>query len=505
MKARPQLSHGSAFAALALALLFGACTLTSGAFDPPLVERTELVPDASASAPVCATDEECGSGRVCVAAGCVAVEVSDPGPSDAGVAAPCVGSDCTSELPLPLAPTCDDGLSNGDEVGVDCGGSCAGCPTGATCAASAGCESGVCGDAGTCQAPSCEDGVVNADESDRDCGGSCERDCGPGGGCRVDGDCEAGLFCPAVTRACVPVSCGDGVQNGAEVLVDCGGGCAGCPDGSACGAAGDCASGACSAGVCQVPSCDDGATNQGETDIDCGGSCGGCPDGRGCVAGRDCASGVCVAGACATPSCNDGVVNQNETDVDCGGGCFRNCAIGDGCANGGDCQTGVCGAAGCGPGPGTCCQAPTCTDGVDNGSETAVDCGNAACGPCPVGAPCTADAQCALAFCQQGQCRDPGTCVDGAQNGREVGVDCGGGDCPVCGDLSACNQDADCSNNNCDARGICISCGDGVQDGAETGVDCGGTDPACRRCNFGERCGSNDDCNFLLCLAGVCG
>ena len=52
--------------------------------------------------------------------------------------------------------------------------------------------------------------------------------------------------------------------------------------------------------------------------------------------------------------------------------------------------------------------APTCTDGVQNGNETGVDCGGPDCPPC---AP---------------------SCTDGIQNGNETGVDCGGPDCAPC-------------------------------------------------------------------------
>lgn len=51
---------------------------------------------------------------------------------------------------------------------------------------------------------------------------------------------------------------------------------------------------------------------------------------------------------------------------------------------------------------------PTCSDGIQNGDETGVDCGGscpASCGP---------------------------TCSDGIQNGDETGVDCGGSSCPPC-------------------------------------------------------------------------
>ncbi|MBK9734071.1 MAG: T9SS type A sorting domain-containing protein [Saprospiraceae bacterium] len=72
---------------------------------------------------------------------------------------------------------------------------------------------------------------------------------------------------------------------------------------------------------------------------------------------------------------------------------------------------------------------PTCSDGIQNGSETGVDCGGT-CVACP-------------------------SCSDGLQNGTETGVDCGG---------------------SCAA---CPTCTDGTQNGSETGVDCGGSCPPC--------------------------
>ena len=73
--------------------------------------------------------------------------------------------------------------------------------------------------------------------------------------------------------------------------------------------------------------------------------------------------------------------------------------------------------------------APNCADGIQNGTETGVDCGGS-CFPCP-------------------------TCNDGIRNGDETGIDCGGS-CPPC-----------------------TTCTDGIQNGNETGVDCGGSCPAC--------------------------
>jgi hypothetical protein len=125
-------------------------------------------------------------------------------------------------------------------------------------------------------APTCDDGIQNGDETGVDCGGP---------------DCPA---CP---------TCDDGIQNGNETGVDCGG-----PDCSAC------------------PTCNDGIQNGGETGVDCG--------------GPDCS---------ACPTCDDGIQNGSETDVDCGGP--------------------------------DCPACPTCFDGIQNGDETGVDCGGS-CAPC---------------------------------------------------------------------------------------------------------------------------
>jgi hypothetical protein len=306
--------------------------------------------------------------------------------------------------------------------------------------------------------PTCEDEIRNQDEADTDCGGSCALSCSVGQRCAGDSDCVAGTFCPPERGRCQSVSCADGVRNGSEILADCGGGeCAGCVDGTVCRAAVDCLSGVC------------GADNR-----------------------------------CAAPSCGDAVKNQDELDVDCGGVCLGACEAGRVCAQGPDCQSGVCLARGCAEGIATCCQAPSCTDGVRNGDEPVVDCGNLACGRCAIGRLCTANPQCESGLCQLGRCATPATCNDGVRNGTETGPDCGGDRCPRCRDLLTCAADADCINNNCDARGICISCGDTVQNGTETAPDCGGSDPFCRRCLPGEGCQTNTDCQNMFCLGGVC-
>ncbi|MBM4292844.1 MAG: hypothetical protein FJ138_16695, partial [Deltaproteobacteria bacterium] len=106
---------------------------------------------------------------------------------------------CNSQGPVCAALWCGDGVQNGDETGVDCGGACGRpCADGGLCRQDADCESGVCAD-GACAAPSCADGVQNGDELGVDCGGRHGDDpaqqCDPCAAtpeqrCRVGADCS---------------------------------------------------------------------------------------------------------------------------------------------------------------------------------------------------------------------------------------------------------------------------------------------------------------------------
>ena len=238
---------------------------------------------------------------------------------------------------------------------------------------------------------------------------------------------------------------------GSEVLVDCGGGeCPGCPPGSPCEDAVDCDSRACNGGVCQAASCADGVPSGDESGSDCGGSdplCPRCADEEPCRSGTDCASGACEASICI--SCSDGARNGAETGVDCGGA-------------------------------------------------------NPDCGRCDDGVGCALDDDCASGRCLAGLCAAP-SCQDGVRNGTETDTDCGGDSplCPRCGAGSSCTLDADCASQSCDGQ-RCASCGDGVQSGSETDVDCGGADLACDRCAPGEGCEVDSDCASGACQDGAC-
>jgi hypothetical protein len=438
----------------------------------------------------------------------------------------------------PAEPTCTDGIQNGNETGVDCGGSCPACPPCTTVtltlildnypeetswqivnASNQVVESG--GTYGSqpdgstvvvnmCLIDGCYDFIINDSYGDGICcsygngsysvtsGGNTFASGGSFGSSEITNFCVGGGSTP---------TCTDGVQNGNETGVDCGG-----PDCPAC------------------PTCTDGVQNGNETGVDCG--------------GPDCP---------ACPTCTDGVQNGNETGVDCGGPDCPACpTCADGVQNGN--ESGVdCG------GP-DCPACPTCTDGVQNGNETGIDCGGPDCVPCSSGCNenevsltlifdnypeetswtiINGNGQTAesgnnygsqpdgstlvIDICLPDGCYDfnifdtygdgiccgfgngsyvltgggstlasggsfgssettnfcvggvtAPTCNDNIQNGNETGVDCGGPDCPAC-----------------------PTCTDGVQNGNETGVDCGGPDcPACPTCTDGVQNGNESgvDC-----------
>lgn len=154
-----------------------------------------------------------------------------------------------------------------------------------------------------------------------------------------------------------------------------------------------------------TPTCNDGVKNGTESDVDCGGSCGACVNGKVCAVAKDCVSAVCSSGSCQSPSCTDSVKNGSETDVDCGGPCSP-CGDGKACLQFGDCQSKVCGA-------GNTCQAISCTDGVKNGTESDVDCGGAGCTGCAPGKACAADTDCNGGICTAAKtCRYAVSCAE---------------------------------------------------------------------------------------------
>jgi len=202
--------------------------------------------------------------------------------------ASCLQANCGSS-----GPTCFDGIQNGDETGVDCGGSsCPACPTpctdnevtvtinldnypeetswqivnsGGSVVASGG-TYGSQPDGSTvsvteCLVDGCYDFIIYDTYGDGICcsygngsysvtsGGSTLASGGAFGSSETTNFCVGGSTGP---------TCDDGIQNGDETGVDCGGSnCPACP-----------------------PTCDDGVQNGDEEGVDCGGSsCPACPTG----------------------------------------------------------------------------------------------------------------------------------------------------------------------------------------------------------------------------------
>ncbi len=123
----------------------------------------------------------------------------------------------------PLGP-CEDGVRNGRETDVDCGGGeCPACVVGDQCLSDDDCESEPCVDGVCCESdcmgPCIACSAAKTGQADGACafviaGTDPDSECSGGYGCGL-GTCE---------------SCQDGVQNGDETWIDCGGGCAPCSE-----------------------------------------------------------------------------------------------------------------------------------------------------------------------------------------------------------------------------------------------------------------------------------
>jgi hypothetical protein len=161
---------------------------------------------ASVTPSACTTEKDCPpqgepdgcvGGVACVDGACVVTS------AEAG--SHCVGGTC-DEGGACVMSTCNDAKQDGDETGIDCGGSCGLCPDGWGCGASVDCLSGVC-EADECQASACTDEVKNGDETGVDCGGNCPLKCALGEGCSATSDCAIAAGDGAESVRCVAKKC----------------------------------------------------------------------------------------------------------------------------------------------------------------------------------------------------------------------------------------------------------------------------------------------------------
>lgn len=228
-----------------------------------------------------------------------------------------MGTSPSCDLTAHTCISCSDGLKNGTETAIDCGGgTCGGC-TGAVCAVNMDCTAALsCVDTtcctttctGTCMAcnlpgsvgvcslvpvgdmdlGTCTDPTMACDGA-----GSCRKTTGQV--CAANGDCASNTCLAGFCRAPNGKSCGDNAECASKL-------CKGMTC-SPCGVDADCPSSSCIAGVCKAPNgspCDINA--------DCsGGKCQGdlckLDNNDPCAAGLDCVSGFCSVGKCL--SCVD--------------------------------------------------------------------------------------------------------------------------------------------------------------------------------------------------------
>jgi hypothetical protein len=144
--------------------------------------------------------------------------------------------ECTGGVGCSGAMTCVQNACVMSTCGTTCGTEgCPLCGAGQACVGGMQCTSGVCkvtppNTSKLCQAPSCGDGVKNGNETDIDCGGSTCPPCPTGNHCALPADCQSGVCSPSITTpmpmlplTCQAATCTDGVKNGTETSVDCGG------------------------------------------------------------------------------------------------------------------------------------------------------------------------------------------------------------------------------------------------------------------------------------------
>lgn len=251
--------------------------------------------------------------------------------------------------------------------------------------------------------------------------------------------------------------------------------------------------------------CSDGGGNTG------GGGAGGSCDLAACDPGGDCQVATCTDGGCGLADAPDGTACGVNGGLQCKAGKCQGCSSAEQCTpadcNDTLCTDGVCelapnGELLCADGAGTCDdqgKCGKCDDGVKNGDETGVDCGEGTvCGKCAA-APCADGAECASGSCQEGICCDApcdGACLACTQTltGEPDGV-CA----PLLDQSSApeCSSEGGCG----EVPGYC-KCADGIQNGDETDVDCGGVCGS--TCGNGSICADGGDCVSGNCVGGLC-
>lgn len=421
-----------------------------------------------------------------------------------------------------VPPSCMDGMKDGSETGVDCGGPiCGACSNGQMCAAAGDCASGFCS-SGVCAA------------------------------CGADANCPSTSFCDTSTGKCTADN-----TNGTSCTGNAQCTSGHCADGVCCDTACSGTCNACSAakkgmgldGVCEALS--SGIDPDNECPTTSPSSCGttGTCDGAGACAfypaSTQCAPASCIGttlspadscngmGACVdagSMSCNGFICNPTADaclsscigDADCaagnyctfGGQCLPKQGNGASCTQNKQCTSNACvdgtccGSASCGtcqacnvPGSlGACANVPA--GQIDVGTCSGVNVCNGA-GGCVKsdGVGCTTNGECLNAHCVDGVCCNS-TCNSLCQACSAAKK--GSGTDGTCGNVSNnADPDNECTGAfSCNGSGGCQSCADNSKNGTETDIDCGGA--SCPKCALGKMCMSSGDCLSNVCVNSVC-
>lgn len=338
----------------------GVCTLVAAGNDP----SNECANGACDGAGACGLDdgELCGMSGDCLSGNCVdgvccdtacsgtceacdiVPGVCSPRPDGTDPEAECAGADtCNGAGDC----RCVDGMVNGDETGIDCGGSICGalCPAGQGCIGPTDCDSGIC-TGNVCQLAACGDGVLNGMElcdfaapNSPCCASDCMGIAAAGTACGSDPDatgCDAAPICDGLGTALA--SCQAQTEANGTLCTS---------DGLFCTGAERCQAGVCTSDGDPCDGAGDGDANCQETCDEANDVCGADPNGSSCDDGvycngtETCAAGVCggsTGDPCPGPNANNDCSEScNETNEDC----TANDPDGSGCA-GGNCTGGVC-------------------------------------------------------------------------------------------------------------------------------------------------------------------
>ncbi|PIN68549.1 hypothetical protein COV93_09035 [Candidatus Woesearchaeota archaeon CG11_big_fil_rev_8_21_14_0_20_43_8] len=450
--------------------------------------------------------------------------------------------------PTKMPTHCDDKIKNSGESDIDCGGECDPCNLNKTCIKSSDCYTNYCGLPNTkakvkvCLTPSCDDGIKNGDETGIDCGGSCFANCGPGSGCYQDSDCSIGMVCDVLTGLCTKTSdtCKNGIPDSNEAGIDCGGVCTTkCSSGSTCSKDSDCTSGTCNNGYCVIDNSCSKDTDCLESFICENGACKPrtkvvCTKDSDCLS-DNCQDGVCVGDLplCTSDSdCTIGKCKSGECIVNCvsdsqclDGNCVNNeCETPTGCTTSADCLQGICQSGTCVPDT-KCTYDYECASGVCQGGDCLT-------------AQCLQDSDCLIGLCKNYQCIMDNTClIDNdckesniCENGlckpiTSIGctfdTECLSGVCTdghCAGDMPDCVSDYDCLIGTCKSGSCVVSCtsdnecldGECVNNQCELRTDCtldgDCLDGICKngQCVTYNGCTLDSDCLSDVCLNGQC-